>query len=791
MKKIMTGMIFLAVSLFVCSGFIAAPAMAVEGVIKCRVDADCDTGPDSYCTSIPYCDKRGSDCEDEECDGVCTFIDPCNKYDLVCNQLSEFNDERACVECVEDRDCGMFFDSSETDQAAFDDCQSEFSGACIENECFECRDNSDCAPGAECINGECIECVEDADCEPGELCRNGSCCGEAIPPIEPECTIDSDCLQESISGEGEFCNIQGTCLPDGTCDNTTDQCTKIGQYCVEADQKCAWCIEDEDCAGWNCDDYSETTGPICNGEADCRNCADNADCADESNFCNGDSICVDGECEFEIPSYTPCASDTLTVCDEANDRCVEECADDSQCPTDEENTCNGTAECKADGTCGYTGTQCPSGQCLPIAQLCYDCEDNADCANFFTDKPVCITVYDEFANPNTNYCSECEFDADCADGVCKVDDSDPRNNECVDCLDDDDCEGTDTCLNNQCVQCTEDCPCPDNTYCRLGDGGGIIVVPPTPIAGTLNGFPRCLPSPDTEYNVCVECLDDSDCPDGEMCFVIDCPAPIPEYDECGRGIPYPIPFGTLVNECVECLDDSDCDDRLRDIDDPFAVCKTDGVCDNATNTCSYSNPCGQLECYPAGYYNTEDFGKVTKDDCDDSDCPTFDYYCADCANDAACLDDLYCNGVETCSKEGCVAGTSPCAAGLLCEESTDSCLAVDCLTDDNCMFFETCDAENECIEKQPTCGLKINPKQMKANKLFEAEGFTFKIQGIKGQSGFDPNAPKYFGPQIEEIQSVAKKGKLKVQVKGDIANPINPGTLEIWVGNCAGTVVLK
>ena len=108
MKKIMTGFMFLAISLFMCSGFIAAPAMAVEGVINCRVDADCDTGPDSYCTSIPKCDKRGRDCENEECDGVCKFIDPCKQYDLMCDQLSEFNDERACVECVVDETCPEF-----------------------------------------------------------------------------------------------------------------------------------------------------------------------------------------------------------------------------------------------------------------------------------------------------------------------------------------------------------------------------------------------------------------------------------------------------------------------------------------------------------------------------------------------------------------------------------------------------------------------------------------------------------------------------------------------------------
>jgi hypothetical protein len=245
----------------------------------------------------------------------------------------------------------------------------------------------------------------------------------------------------------------------------------------------------------------------------------------------------------------------------------------------------------------------------------------------------------------------------------------------------------------------------------------------------------------------------------------------------------------MINECVECLDDSDCDDRLEDLDDPFAVCNVNGKCDNETNTCSYTNPCGQLDCYPAGYYNSDDFGKVTADDC--SDCPTFDYYCANCANDEACMDDLYCNGVESCSKEGCVAGTSPCAEGLLCDEATDACLAVDCLEDTDCMFFETCDAQNECVEIQPTCGLKINPKQMKANKLFARDSWTFKIKGLKGQSGFDPNAPKYFGEQITEIESVVKNGKLKSKVKGDSANPINPGILEIWVGTCQGTVVLK
>lgn len=46
-----------------------------------------------------------------------------------------------------------------------------------------------------------------------------------------------------------------------------------------------------------------------------------------------------------------------------------------------------------------------------------------------------------------------------------------------------------------------------------------------------------------------------------------------------------------------------------------------------------------------------------------------------CMSNAECDDGLFCNGAETCDPVTgmCVAGTSPCAAGQLCDEATDQC----------------------------------------------------------------------------------------------------------------------
>ena len=73
-----------------------------------------------------------------------------------------------------------------------------------------------------------------------------------------------------------------------------------------------------------------------------------------------------------------------------------------------------------------------------------------------------------------------------------------------------------------------------------------------------------------------------------------------------------------------------------------------------------------------------------------------------CATDEECGDDVFCNGVESCSKEGsettgvCVPGTDPCIGDTpaCIEEGTGTC--VECVIDGDCAAEETCEG-NLCV----------------------------------------------------------------------------------------------
>ncbi len=57
-----------------------------------------------------------------------------------------------------------------------------------------------------------------------------------------------------------------------------------------------------------------------------------------------------------------------------------------------------------------------------------------------------------------------------------------------------------------------------------------------------------------------------------------------------------------------------------------------------------------------------------------------------------CDDGLYCNGYETCTASTCVAGTPPCSAALVCDESKGTC-AAPCLADAACDDGLACTGE--------------------------------------------------------------------------------------------------
>ncbi len=71
-----------------------------------------------------------------------------------------------------------------------------------------------------------------------------------------------------------------------------------------------------------------------------------------------------------------------------------------------------------------------------------------------------------------------------------------------------------------------------------------------------------------------------------------------------------------------------------------------------------------------------------------------------CTLNSDCDDGLYCNGTETCNTTtgACVAGSSPCQAGEVCDEQNDICLVEVCNNNGQCDSGEDCtNCPNDCI----------------------------------------------------------------------------------------------
>ena len=73
-----------------------------------------------------------------------------------------------------------------------------------------------------------------------------------------------------------------------------------------------------------------------------------------------------------------------------------------------------------------------------------------------------------------------------------------------------------------------------------------------------------------------------------------------------------------------------------------------------------------------------------------------------CTTDADCRDDDYCNGEEACDPDTstCVAGSSPCAEGVVCDEEADECLdpTCACAGDADCDDGVFCNGAEVCVD---------------------------------------------------------------------------------------------
>jgi uncharacterized repeat protein (TIGR01451 family) len=168
----------------------------------------------------------------------------------------------------------------------------------------------------------------------------------------------------------------------------------------------------------------------------------------------------------------------------------------------------------------------------------------------------------------------------------------------------------------ECVECVEDEDCPLGEIC-------------------------------TEENTCEECEDNDDCPEGEICEENEC---VPE--ECETDEDCPADEVCLEGECVDCIEDEDCPEG--------EICTEDNEC---------------VECE------------------EDSDCPE-DLVCEDGTCEEECSIDADCPEDEFCADGVCEEVICPCGV----------------ITDHTCIEYECC-SDPDCIElygEGYTCNLEMH-----------------------------------------------------------------------------------
>ncbi len=408
---------------------------------ECDGDHGCQPGPDDCCTSdsaCGLCERCESNfCVPVSCEGcdVCDNGHGCTSraccQDSDCSALEKCSNH-VCVSSCDDGSCNNGEDCSTcpTDCA----CPSgkmcvggscRPTGSCCEGASCSVTTQADCSGkwtnGDDCIGNPCeICCVNDADCNDADFCNGTETClscacwpgtppcpsGECCDEDADSCVAGGTCSSNSECDNEDFCDGEERCV-GGCCEAGTPPCGS--QDCCEETDSCDACCECgdgiceancdenassccEDCAEC-CDDDDCSDDSVCVGN-NCVDCLDNSGC-DDGLFCNGQELCVAGDCLF---GDGPCGGVGGRLCDEENDDCCKECADDDDCANDDE-------FCK-DGCCNG-GPQPPA--CIPGDPD--SCQDGLFCNGV----EFCDDVTDECESPGSPCASSerCDEDQDC------------------------------------------------------------------------------------------------------------------------------------------------------------------------------------------------------------------------------------------------------------------------------------------------------------------------------------------------------------------------------------------
>lgn len=190
---------------------------------ECNSDRDCPAG-------APFCDDRGEcvECEsnshcgvaqpvclpDGDCEPSCTDDTMCEADELCHPGLG------ACVECADDNDCVGNGDGPLCDP--------------VRLKCVDCLDARDCGVASPfCINGDCEECIQNTDCGAGQICDNDLEC-------RSNCESDAQC----DDGDRGHCIVEtGVCVE---CERDS-HCTFDDEKSVCIADRCEECRESDDC----------------------------------------------------------------------------------------------------------------------------------------------------------------------------------------------------------------------------------------------------------------------------------------------------------------------------------------------------------------------------------------------------------------------------------------------------------------------------------------------------------------------------------------------------------------
>jgi len=405
---------------------------------------------------------------------------------------------------------------------------------------------------------------------------------------EEPCVDHTDCTDDNLCNGEETCE-NGTCMPG------------LPMICSDTDP----CTDD------SCD---ASDGCIFTPIPDCTSgvCADHIDCSDD-NLCNGEETCL----------YEICMPGTPLICDDA-DPCTDDSCDAAtgcvNAPIGDGGACDDADACTendvcTEGSCAGTSVDCDDGETC-TDDTCYPaigCVNNpvldgtpCDDGKFCTETSSC---QEGFCEGSGNPCEllqlvcneaedgcECSEDEECDDGlycngeeVCEIklnkqvcqpaiDDPCPQDHICD--------ERKDACLTFQ--FCNTDDDCDDGLFCNGEEicfkGHGNVQGKSVAVSVCRQNTDPCTSADlcDEDNDVCLECIEDTDCDDGFFCngheMCID--------GSCQEGISPCLPEEICDEEssaCLGCVTDVDCNDELFCNGEEICL---DGNCQSGTNPCS-------------------------------------------------------------------------------------------------------------------------------------------------------------------------------------------------------------